>query len=545
MVRKGILLVLLCAAASAQSVRSAQMLEGAGQLAAAFEEYRQVVAANPADRPAFSGLVRLAQAVGRSDTLLALSRRLLAQRPEQAEFASGVVEGLFGVGRVSEARAELRRVAKARPALLAELADIAVRHGERAEAIALYRQAREHARTDLLYAERLIQLHEELGQYQAAVREVVSILSRRPEEIHAYAQKLSAYAGKVDTRTLSAELDKLTQVQARARAQAAVMVALGRNADAVQLLRTTLNDQELLRQAQDWETEGRLEAALAAYQALALHTRAAQVLRRLGRTDEARKALARDPGPGAQFELAEVMLDAGDFRAAAEVYDQVLRQKPGHAPALLGMARAQLGMGEPARARTFVRRVARLQERELLLVARSFFLEAAFDSVAYYAGQLVRTQPQSPLANDGLELLLLTRTARSDSAGLAELARAALELETGALTSGAHRAARLTQGSGPVAEAAGLLSVQFLLREKQPARALVLLDSFEYRFPASPLKPRAMLDAARLARDELADPAGSRRRLEKLVLDYPGSPYAAIARSLLAGTPALPSGGIR
>ncbi len=540
-----IVLVLVSGAVLAQSVRSAQMLESAGQLAAAFEEYRQVVVADPQDRQAFSGLVRLAHRVGRSDTLLALSRRLLAQRPEHVEFASGVVEGLFGVGRVSEARAELRRVAKARPALLAELADIAVRHGERSEAVVLYRQAREHVRNDLLYAERLIQLYEELGQYQAAVREVVSILSRRPDEVGAYAQKLSAYAGKVDTRTLIGELDKLSSVQVRARAQAAVMVALGRNADAVQVLRPALPDQELLRQAQDWEAEGRLEAALAAYQVLALHTRAAQVLRRLGRTDEARKALARDSGPGAQLELAEVMLDAGDFRAAAEVYDQILRQKPGHASALFGMARAQLGMGEPARARAFLRRLERLQDQELLLVARSFFLEAAFDSVTYYAGRLVRSQPQSPFANDGLELLLLTQAARSDSAGLVELARAVFELETGALASGARRTFKLAQGHGPVAEAAELLSARFLVREKQPARAIAVLDSFEHRFPASSLKPKAMLDAARLARDELADQTGFRRRLEKLVLDYPGSPYAAIARSLLAGTPVLPSGGIR
>ncbi len=544
--RASAVLALVWNMGAAQSVRSAQMLEGAGQLAAAFDEYRQVVVANPGDRLALSGLVRLAQEVGRSDSLLALSRRLLAAHQDRPDFALGVVEGLFGLGRVSEARAELRRVARASPSLLPELADIAVRHKERAEAVTLYRQARERAGTDLLFAERLIPLYEELGQHQAAVREVVAILQRRPDEVNAYTQKLSAYAGKVDTRALIAELDKLSPVKTRARAQAAVMVALGRNADAVQLLRTALADQELFRQAQDWETEGRLEAALAAYRALAAHTRAAQVLRRLGRMAEAREALSRDPGPGAQFELAELMLDDGDFQAAAAAYNQVLKQNPGHAPALFGMARAQLGLGEARQARTFVRRLDRLQDRELLLVARSFFVEAAFDSAAYYASQLVRTMPQSELANDGLELLLLTRVARSDSTALAELARAMFELETRAFAAGTRRAQTLAQGSGPVAEAAELLTARFLVSERQSARAVAVLDSFEHRFPSSPLRPRARLEAARIVRDELADPAGFRQRLEALVLDYPGSPYSAIARSLLAGAPAtLPSGSIR
>jgi tetratricopeptide (TPR) repeat protein len=521
----------------AQSVRSAQMLEGAGQLAAAFDEYRLVVAGNPQDRLAFSGLVRLAHNVGRSDTLLALSRRLLATQPDQPEFALGVVEGLFGLRRRNEALAELRRAAKRWPAHASGLAEVAARHEARTEAVALYRQARQLAGADQLYAERLISLHEELGQYQAAVREVVQLLNRRPDEIHRWSQKLSSYAGKTDLRVLIAELEKLDSPRTRARAQAAVLTALGRSAEAARLLKSALSDQELSQLAQEWESEGRLESALAVYQVLASHTRAAQVLRRLGRTEQARQALALDQGVGAQLELGELLLDAGDCRAAAEAYEKVLRQRPNHAPALLGMSRARLGMGEPAQARAFIRRIERLQDQELLLLARSFLVEGRFDSAADYARRVVRVQPQSALANDGLELLLLLSASRSDSSSVVELARAMAEPQTGAYTSGTRRVVTLAHGRGPVAEAATLLSAQFLLRQGRPQDALIVLDSFPQRFPSSPLRPRAMLEAARVLSDGLNDPARSRRALEALVLEYPGSPYAPIARSLLAGSP--------
>jgi hypothetical protein len=224
----------------------------------------------------------------------------------------------------------------------------------------------------------------------------------------------------------------------------------------------------------------------------------------------------------------------------------VLRQRPNHDPALFGLARARLGLGQPAEARAIVRRVQKPGDRELLLVARSFFYEGRFDSAGAGVNRLVRTSPQSVWANDGLELALLAGAARQDSASLVELARAMMDLETGNLASGTARSMRLRQGGGVVAEAAALLEARLLLSQGQPGPALAKLDSFGLRFPSSALRPRARLEAAYLVRDVLNDDARFRGILESLVLEFPGATCVPIARSLLSETP-VPArpGGIR
>jgi TolA-binding protein len=179
-------------------------------------------------------------------------------------------------------------------------------------------------------------------------------------------------------------------------------------------------------------------------------------------------------------------------------------------------------------------------DRLLFLVARTFFYEGQFDSAGAYVAELVKRFPQSRLVNDGLELAVLTGS--GDRAK--ELARLMLDYETGA--NDTDRAQTLAKGDDPVAEQAWFLLARFLRREHKPKEALAALDEYRQRFGKSSLAPKARLEQASVYLDDLKDEAKFRETIEQLIIEYPGSAYVPIARSLLAeaGKPVAP-GGIR
>jgi len=92
-----VLLLASVVLAHAQSYTSGLVLEQAGQLSQAFEEYRLAVNKNPKDLAAFVGLVRLADGLKRDDTLVAVSRRLEKQYPDVPEYSFGLAGGLLAV----------------------------------------------------------------------------------------------------------------------------------------------------------------------------------------------------------------------------------------------------------------------------------------------------------------------------------------------------------------------------------------------------------------------------------------------------------------
>jgi len=520
--------------AAAQNLRTAQILEQAGQLEQAFVEYRLAVSANPGDLSSFQGLVRLSGRLGRYDTLEAVSLRLAKVKPEQSDFALGAVEAQFGLKRPAEALAALRRAAKTWPARVPDLADIAARWREYGEAASLLQQARAATHDDRAYAERLIDVYGRHGQFIPATREIVAILNRQPEALGAYAQKLSAYAGKADTRALISELDRISAPEVRVRAQATVYLALGKDAEAVRTLKPVLGDQEMYQLARELETEGEPAAALLIYEQQQAHADAARMLRRLGRDKEALAELALDSGAGAQFELAELYRAQHDYRAAADAYDRVLKRQPNHEPALFGLASVQVGTGNLAQARATTRRISRPTDRVLLLLAEAFFYDGMFDSAQTQIQALVRQYPRSILVNDGLEFAVLIVESSNDESSLRELGRAMLDCETGAFAAGADLAGKLAQGSGAIAERAALLRAQIYRRAGKPKDALAALEEFPRKFAGSPLRARARLEQAYLLRDDLKDESKFRETLEGLVLEYPGSAYVPFARSLLA-----------
>jgi tetratricopeptide (TPR) repeat protein len=523
--------------AHAQSYTSGLILEQAGQLDRAFDEYRLTLNKNPQDQSAYAGLVRLAEQLKRYDTLVAVSRRLAKQYPDRPEYSFGLVGGLLSMKRTADARAEGRRATGKWPDRLTVLAEVFARHQDYASAIEYYEQARKRGGDALSIADRLVDLYERAGQPGPATREIVLILNASPRMFDGYRQKLSAIAVRGGSG-ITGELAKVQDPVVRARAEAVVYLATKKEAEAARVLKPVLTAQELYRFARECEAQGALRAALAVYQEQKAHADAARVLRLMGRIKEAQAELALDSGIGAQFELGELYRDQGDYGRAAESYQRVLSRQSNHEPAAFGLASALLGLGRTEPARAAARKPGTPSDRLLFVVARTFFYEGQFDSAGAGVAELVKRFPQSRLVNDGLELAVMTGS--GDRAK--ELARLMLAYETG--DGDTSKARALAEGSDPVAEQACFLLARFLSREHKPKDALAVLDRYRQRFGNSALAPKARLEQAKLYLDDLKDESKYLEVLEQLIVEYPGSAYVPIARSLLAEAekPVAPEG---
>jgi tetratricopeptide (TPR) repeat protein len=525
--------------AYAQSYTSGLILERAGQLERALDEYQLAVSKNPQDQPAYDGFVRLAEQLKQYDTLVAVSRRLAAQRPDIPNYSYGLVGGLLGMKRTSDARSEGRRVAAKWPDRLPALAEVFARHEDYGSAIDYYQQARKRGGDAFAATDRLVDLYGAAGQPVLATREVVSILNASPQMFDRYRQKLAALAVRGGSGTVG-ELEKIQDRVVRARAEAVACLAMKKEAEAVRVLKPVLTAQEFYRFAHECEAQGALRAALAVYQEQKVHVDAARVLRLMGRVKEAQAELSMDNGIGAQVELGELYRDQGDYGRAVAAYQRVISRQPNHEPAAFGLAASLLGLGRTEQARAAALNPSRPSDRLLFLVARTFFYEGRFDSAGVYVAELVKRFPQSRLVNDGLELALLT--GGGDRAG--ELARLMLGYETGTVDTGKVRV--LAGGDDPVAEQACFLLARSLRAKSKPKEALAVLEGYRRRFGSSVLAPKAMLEQAVLYREDLKDDAKCREALEQLIVEYPGSAYVPIARNLLAEAerPVAP-GGIR
>jgi len=238
------MLVLMAGLAHAQSYTSGLILEQAGQLDRAFDEYRLTLNKNPQDQPTYEGFVRLAEQLKRYDTLVAVSRRLARQYPDVSNYSQGLVGGLLSMKRTADARAEGRRAAGKWPDRLTVLAEVFARHQDYASAIEYYEQARKRGGDALSIADRLVDLYERAGQPGPATREMVLILNISPRMFDGYRQKLSAIAVRGGAG-ITGELEKVQDPMVRARAEAVVYLATKKEAEAVRVLKPVLTVQEL------------------------------------------------------------------------------------------------------------------------------------------------------------------------------------------------------------------------------------------------------------------------------------------------------------
>lgn len=90
---------------------------------------------------------------------------------------------------------------------------------------------------------------------------------------------------------------------------------------------------------------------------------------------------------------------------------------------------------------------------------------------------------------------------------------------------------------GPIGLQARRSLIQCLLWGDKPEEALAELEQLHHILGRGPGGAEALLDAARIAGDQLSDPELSRRYLEWIVRELPVTPAAAEAREMLQGLP--------
>lgn len=524
-------LAVLLAVARGQSLGTARALEQAGQFEQALGEYRGILEKNPRDLAAFQGFVRVCRQLARFDSLEAVSARLRASFSDVPEYALGQVEGLLGLKRRKEAMELGRRLVGQQPDQALALAELWQRWREFGEATNYLLLARPTKGVDPLYTDRLLALLELQNRYGEATKEIVELVNQRPELLSRYLGQIRTYSQKVPTAQLVTELGRIKHQKARVRAQAEVYLGIGKELEAVKTARQGMDRSELYRFARECEGAGALQAALTIYQEQQARADQARVLRQLGRHAEALALLAQEQRPESWFELAELKrLQTGNLAEAAKMYERVLQSRPQDEPAGFGLASCQVGMGllEPAR-RTLA--VIRPQtDRVLLLTAEICLYRQMFDSVAYFARQILRQYPDSPLANDALEFVLLSR----EGPRTRELAQAMYAGRTGNIQQALAKSEELGRGEDDVAELAWFLRARLLRESRQPRQAVAVLDSFALVFPQSSRRPRQLMEQADLFLRELGNENKYREMLEQVALLFPGSAYAPLARSLLA-----------
>lgn len=526
-----IFLLLSSSPSLAQSFHNARALEQAGLLDAAWQEYRALVQRNPTDTLSFWALLRLSSQPAQAETLASISHNLAERFPDVAAFALGRVAGLLGSGHRTEALLQARSFNRRWPQRAIDLAQILRQGGETGAAIGYLRSyspaepARRHAAADLLF-----QLLDQTNQPVPATEQIAVLVNLEPTLLASYTDRLYAYGNRSDPRRLLAALEQILDPPTRARAQALVLAGAGREKEAVRLLKKHLSTQELYQVGRDAESRAAMQFALAIYQELGMHADQGRVLRQLGRTTEALAALALDSGPAATFELATLHRENANIEAAAAAYRRVLQKRPDDTQSLIGLATVQLNLGQPESARLTIQRVRRDTDQTLLFKARLAFLQGQFDTCTEYARTLSARFPASFLANDGLELIMLTLA--GDRSLM--LSRAMLDYETGHHEAARQKAKQLAQGDDPVATQAYLLLARLLRNQRQPQQALALLDSALARPVARQTKPRLQLEQADIWHKDLNNLSRYRQTLEDLILKFPATPYAAIARGLIA-----------
>ncbi len=399
--------------------------------------------------------------------------------------------------------------------------------------------------------DRLVNLYEQTGQLTAAARLIVRCANNNGADAVRFltrsTERLRSWGRQSGAERVVSELEKIQDPGLRRRLQAQVLLGAGRELAGARLLvdaaqARTVSQQELLQFARECEANGFYQAALAGYQFLNLNSDVARILRLQGKIDLALKVLESDTTPAGLFEYAELArLDRNDFARATTAYSRFLRFRPLDPAGISGLAAALIGLKQLDSARRVLNRLQPSDDRATLLLTKIFIYQGMFDSAIALIRNFTTRFPDSPLGNDILELGLLMMLGERKQ----ELARVMFNLDAAQFDRARLEAESLASGNDLVAQQALLLLSEIYRRQRRYQSAVAELDTLLVRFPEGELAPAALYRQAELFYDELKDLDRARRCAERLIEQFPGSPFAPLVRNRLLNHHPAPAEPVR
>ena len=558
------------AASEQRTVARAERLRASGRAAEAASALREHLARAPASPGALALLGELALESGEAVAFVPYAEAAVLADPDQEVVRQWWVRGLTGAGMLDSALAVSGRWLEEAPVLSASRlarADVQVAVGDTAGAIRTLDDAVDPGRELLArFADLLLAVGD--GDRLAAVWvELLALTPPATDEVEAGLR--SAGADGAPARATSFERLRARLAGRRDRASGAgaiVALRLGR-AEAARALAEAApapDDpeaaaflREYVREAEAAKLPG--EIAWAARRLAGLSARPADRLRWLalagdqalaaGETASARQVFeelirASTPGDG-PHQLASRRLfgllaaDAASLAEAAAVLDRYVRQYPDSAAVEAGL-RGDLALGHARAGDLGIAEALVADARKRIRVAASGRLDAAAARLALYAGRRDSARERASRSAREAEigaaertrrLRLLTLLQAADSAEIRIAGGAALGLLAAPVAFDPGPALR--ELAGRPASSGRSVVLGFLADAAADAGRAGIADALRRRIvlqhPGSPEAPAALLDLARTSA-----PADAAAWLEQLIVGYPRSALAPVARRMLA-----------
>jgi tetratricopeptide (TPR) repeat protein len=261
----------------------------------------------------------------------------------------------------------------------------------------------------------------------------------------------------------------------------------------------------VLTSSPNWRTTQEQEALLAQARLKLTHLHQPAAAREL-----LTSALERNPRLRSRGEITILIGDSylteGDLGKSRDTYLQAASAQPGSSPEIRSQA--------------------------LVSAAHVDLYEGQFVLAAQRLEEASRSNPESALTNDALNMLELLRLAAQDSVGLADLCRANLQARLGKAQTAESLYSRLSEAAqnADIAREA-LVKLALLLRDSGRApEAVERLDEALRRFPQSLKAPEYLLLLGRIREEDLSDTRGAIEAYEKILIDFPTSLAAQDAR---------------
>ncbi len=465
------------------------------------------------------------------DDFIRISQQLIERYPGEAEPYFGLAEAWFISGKKNQGVEVLERLFKRDPELTVRIGNTLGFFEHWKEAVGFYQRYRKLKKSDAYFSQELIQGYQLTGDYKGATVEIVNLINRSPGLANQYERLLVSFLDTIDQKIVINEVKKIKSEQERSSIIARLYLKVKNYPAAAREFKKSGSKNELSDFARLCVEAGAYEPAAEIYNRLDLRLDEARCWRAIGKTEAAVAILSKDHSTPAQLELALVYQeDLKNPKQAENLYRAILKNEPDCAPAQSGLVKTYIELGELKKAKAVLAQVSAKTDWAFFYKIEIGFFEGEFDSIPGYTLVLSQQFPLSPLLNDGLELAVLSK---ETDPSLKDYSKALFHYESGGYEEGIAILKKIVNQESGLADDGYLLLARCYRAKKEAPSAIAALDELEKKFPESPVLARMGLERALIYREDLKDVKTARTVLEDLIVDYPDSPQACVARNLL------------